>query len=120
MSLREDITEKLNVSDSELYDSVREVLRQYKSKNVKHLRYDFETALLNGNANRLEKGLSTFRTQNNLSYDLSIKGLTRQAIYRKMRLYDVNGFNPKNEDKKITKAICKLLFIKRETLVVKR
>lgn len=120
MELRQQIKQAIECSDCELYDSVKEVLRKHKSKNVKNLRYDFESALLNGNANRLENGLSTFRTQNMLSYELNVKGLTKAAIYRKMRLYDTNGFNPKNEDKKLTKAICKLLFIDRDTLVVKR
>ena len=120
MDLRNEINESMKCNDCDLYDSVKEVLRKHKSKNVKNLRYDFHTALLTGNANRTERGLNTFRTQNTLSYDLSVGGMTKAAIYRKMRLYELIGFNPKKEDKKLTKAICKLLFIDRDTLVVKR
>lgn len=120
--LEKDIVDSLNTckTDCELYSSVKEVLRQHKTLKQKKYRYDFDNALLNGNANRLEKGLNTFRSKMMISYNLTVKGLTQKAIYEKMRLYDVNGFNPKKEDKKLTKAICKLLFIDRSVLVVKR
>lgn len=120
MSLRKELKEAIKCKDCELYDSVKEVLRQHKIKNQKTLCYDFDLAIKNGNQKRLERGLSGFRSKKMLSHLIEIKGLTQRAIYERMRRFEVEGFSPEKEDKILTKEICSLLFIKRSSLVVKR
>ena len=109
MTLKKKIQDSLDVNenDSTIIDLVKNEIKHFK-RNEKRLVYDLQISYGDVITNR-----------NELAQSIAIKGLSEDAVYNKIYGYERMGFNPRNENKDLTKKVCLALKCKREDIVKK-
>jgi len=109
MTLKKKIQDILDVNenDSTIIDLVKNEIKHFK-RNEKRLVYYLQSSYGDVITNR-----------NELAQSIAIKGLSEDAVYNKIYGYERGGFNPRNENKDLTKKVCLALKCKREDIVKK-
>ena len=109
MTLKKKIQDILDVNenDSTIIDLVKNEIKHFK-RNENRLIYDLQNFYNDVITNR-----------NELAESISMKGFSEDSIYNKIYGYERMGFNPRNENKDLTKKVCLALKCKREDIVKK-
>ena len=107
MKIKEKIQNILDVNenDSTIIDLVKNEIKHFK-RNENRLIYDLQNFYNDVITNR-----------NELAESISMKGFSEDSIYNKIYGYERMGFNPRNENKDLTKKVCLALKCKREDIV---
>jgi len=109
MTLKKKIQDILDVNenDSTIIDLVKNEIKHFK-RNDARLIYDLQSSYG-----------SVIKNRNELAESISMKGFSEDSIYNKIYGYERMGFNPRNENKDLTKKVCLALKCKREDIVKK-
>ena len=109
MNLRKnilEITENHQGTDNSLFRAVKDLLNDYKRSSLKRLTYDLKPYYNDVAGNRTS-----------LSQCVMVKGLSERAIHERLLRAEKDGFVPSNENKKLTKEICRVLKIDRDVIL---